>query len=96
MHGETTDGSKKRHDSLSEAEADRAIQVVKRKLSSQLSAEADVRQLIFEATDEGNLSRMYCGKTNPVTPLILKDGLHLHELGMVGGISGWKIVGIEH
>jgi phosphatidylinositol kinase/protein kinase (PI-3 family) len=62
MHGESTTESKKRHESLPESEADRAIQVVKRKLSSGLSAEADVRQLIFEATDEGNLSRMYCGK----------------------------------
>ena len=50
------------NDSLPDMEADRAIQMVKRKLSSRLSAEADVRRLILEATDEGNLSRMYCGK----------------------------------
>jgi phosphatidylinositol kinase/protein kinase (PI-3 family) len=50
------------NESLPDMEADRAIQMVKRKLSSRLSAEADVRRLILEATDEGNLSRMYCGK----------------------------------
>jgi len=50
-------------ESLPDLEADRAIQMVKRKLLSRLSAEADVRRLILEATDEGNLSRMYCGKT---------------------------------
>jgi len=42
-------------ESLPDLEADRAIQMVKRKLLS--------RRLILEATDEGNLSRMYCGKT---------------------------------
>ena len=61
MHGETTKASGKLPESLPESEADRAIQMVKRKLASRLSAEADVRRLILEATDEGNLSRMYCG-----------------------------------
>jgi FATC domain len=61
MQGETTKASGKRPESLPEVEADRAIQMVKRKLASRLSAEADVRRLILEATDEGNLSRMYCG-----------------------------------
>jgi phosphatidylinositol kinase/protein kinase (PI-3 family) len=63
MQGETTKTARRQTDSLPEAEADRAIQTVKRKLSSRLSAEADVRRLILEATDEGNLSRMYCGMT---------------------------------
>ena len=61
MHGETGKVSGKVSESLPEAEADRAIQMVKRKLASRLSTEADVRRLILEATDEGNLSRMYCG-----------------------------------
>ena len=62
LHGEDrNNGFKKQHESFPEAEADRAIQVVKRKLSSRLGAEADVRQLVLEATDEGNLSRMYFG-----------------------------------
>ena len=75
MHAETTKGSGKTPDSLPESEADRAIQIVKRKLSSRLSAEADVRRLIIEATDEGNLSRMYCG-------------MHVHCLLRVL-IAGW-------
>jgi hypothetical protein len=61
MRGANTKMSGKRPESGPEMEADRAIQLVKRKLSSRLSAEADVRRLILEATDEGNLSRMYCG-----------------------------------
>ena len=61
MHGNATKASGKLAESVSEAEADRAIQMVKRKLASRLSAEADVRRLILEATDEGNLSKMYCG-----------------------------------
>jgi phosphatidylinositol kinase/protein kinase (PI-3 family) len=58
--------SEKQPESGPELEADRAIQLVRRKLSSRLSAEADVRQLILEATDEGNLSRMYCGLPNRI------------------------------
>jgi phosphatidylinositol kinase/protein kinase (PI-3 family) len=61
MQGETSKSSTKPSESLPEMEADRAIQVVRRKLSSRLSVEADVRRLILEATDEGNLSRMYSG-----------------------------------
>lgn len=61
MQTETSKASGNPPESLPELEADRAIQMVKRKLSSRLSSEADVRRLILEATDEGNLSRMYCG-----------------------------------
>jgi FATC domain len=61
MQGEARKSSERLSESLPELEADRALQMVKRKLSSRLSAEADVRRLILEATDEGNLSRMYCG-----------------------------------
>jgi len=61
MQGETSRTSVKQSESLVESEADRALQLVKRKLSSRLSPEADVRRLILEATDEGNLSRMYGG-----------------------------------
>jgi hypothetical protein len=64
MQSPKTKMSEKQPESGPEMEADRAIQLVKRKLSSRLSAEADVRRLILEATDEGNLSRMYCGKLN--------------------------------
>ena len=74
MHGETAKASGKLPESLPEAEADRAIQMVKRKLASRLSAEADVRRLILDATDEGNLSRMYCG-INPELLLFLIDRL---------------------
>jgi len=71
MHGETAKASGKLPESLPEAEADRAIQMVKRKLASRLSAEADVRRLILEATDEGNLSRMYCGINPELSPLLI-------------------------
>ena len=64
MQGTTAKMSGKQPESGPEMEADRAIQLVKRKLSSRLSAEADVRRLILEATDEANLSRMYCGAVN--------------------------------
>jgi hypothetical protein len=68
MHGETGKASGKLPESLPELEADRAIQMVKRKLASRLSTEADVRRLILEATDEGNLSRMYCGIDLKLSP----------------------------
>ena len=61
MQNQETKTHGRQDDSLPDMEADRAIQMVKRKLSSRLSPEADVRRLILEATDEGNLSRMYCG-----------------------------------
>lgn len=61
MQNEETNAPGRQNENLPEMEADRAIQMVNRKLSSRLSAEADVRRLIIEATDEGNLSRMYCG-----------------------------------
>lgn len=83
MQGETNRSSTKQPDNIPEMEADRAIQVVKHKLSSRLSVEADVRRLILEATDEGNLSRMYCGNAIIVPCLILtiKDGPHSHSTG---------------
>jgi serine-protein kinase ATM len=65
-------------ETVAESEADRAIQVVKRKLASRLSAEADVRRLILEATDEGNLSRMYCGES-VISEVNVKGGPHGHD-----------------
>lgn len=80
MHGETGKASGKLPESLPEAEADRAIQTVKRKLASRLSAEADVRRLILEATDEGNLSRMYCGNNPKLSHCAYRQvGQHLHN-----------------
>jgi len=61
IQGEDKNVSAKQPESLPGSEADRAIQMVRRKLLSRLSPEADVRSLIFKATDEGNLSRMYSG-----------------------------------
>jgi hypothetical protein len=84
MQGETTKTAERQTDTLPEAEADRAMQMVKRKLSSRLSAEADVRRLILEATDEGNLSRMYCGITSDNSSVLEADfqgGQHLHNFG---------------
>lgn len=43
------------------AEAERALNVVKKKLAATLSVEAMVNELIREATDEKNLSAMYAG-----------------------------------
>ena len=54
-------------ENLPELEAERALQMVKRKLSSRLSPEADVRRLSLEAMDEGNLSRMYAGTLQPLS-----------------------------
>jgi len=61
MQNEETNAPGRQNEILPEMEADRAIHMVKRKLCSRLIDEADVRRLIIEATDEGNLSRMYCG-----------------------------------
>lgn len=66
MKNEETNAPGRQNENLPDMEADRAIQMVKRKLSSRLSAEADVRRLIIEATDEGNLSRMYCGMNSKI------------------------------
>jgi phosphatidylinositol kinase/protein kinase (PI-3 family) len=77
MRGVTNKTSTRASDSLPEMEADRAIQLVRRKLSSRLSVEADVRRLILEATDEGNLSRMYSGIA------------HAQFLFLASLISGW-------
>jgi len=79
MQSTTTKLSGKQPESVPEMEADRAVQMVKRKLSSRLSAEADVRRLILEATDEGNLSRMYCGMPIPIHETNVQGGQRLHE-----------------
>lgn len=42
-------------------EADRALTVVKKKLSRSLSVQATVNELIQQATDERNLAVLYCG-----------------------------------
>jgi len=79
MRRETTNVSAKVPETGPEAEADRAIQVVKHKLGSRLSAEADVRRLIIDATDEGNLSRMYCGTVTKYPNSNQQGGLHLRK-----------------
>ena len=45
------------------SEADRALEVVRKKLSKTLSATATVNDLINQATDERNLAVLYSGKT---------------------------------
>jgi ataxia telangiectasia mutated family protein len=45
----------------SEAEADRALMVVAKKLSKTLSVGATVNELIQQASDERNLAVLYCG-----------------------------------
>ena len=42
-------------------EADRALTVVKKKLSRSLSVQATVNELIQSATDERNLAVLFCG-----------------------------------
>jgi FATC domain len=65
----------------SEAEADRAIQMVRSKLSSRLNVEADVRRLVLEATDPYALSKMYGGLSLVLLTLTFKDGVHIISRG---------------
>jgi ataxia telangiectasia mutated family protein len=47
---------------VSEAdEAERALTVIRQKLSQQLSAEAAVKELVYQATDKTNLAMIFCG-----------------------------------
>ena len=43
------------------SEADRALTVVEKKLGKSLSVEAQVNELIVQASDEKNLAVLYCG-----------------------------------
>ena len=70
--------------------ADRAINVVKRKLASLLSPEADVRRLVLEATHMENLSRMFHGTAfGPVSILTIRLGCILlkHSSGLGEEVS---------
>jgi hypothetical protein len=71
LQRETADLTAVERDLEELSNADRAINVVKRKLASLLSPEADVRRLVLEATNTGNLSRMFHGKASCVEILIL-------------------------
>ncbi|KAK3494880.1 uncharacterized protein B0T23DRAFT_313216 [Neurospora hispaniola] len=56
-------GDKKTTKNLNEpSEADRALEVVRKKLSKTLSVMATVNDLINQATDERNLAVLFCGK----------------------------------
>lgn len=56
-------GDKKLTKNLNEpSEADRALEVVRKKLSKTLSVMATVNDLINQATDERNLAMLFCGK----------------------------------
>lgn len=74
MQRETVDLAAAEDGSDELSNADRAINVVKRKLASRLSPEADVRRLVLEATDVGNLSRMFNGPS-PWAMLFLMNRL---------------------
>lgn len=56
------DGPDKPKKEESEAEADRALTVVAKKLSKTLSVGATVNELIQQATDEKNLAVLYSGE----------------------------------
>jgi hypothetical protein len=74
LQRETADLTAAEKDLEELSNADRAISVVKRKLASLLSPEADVRRLVLEATDMGNLSRMFHGMTSCVDNSNLRLG----------------------
>jgi ataxia telangiectasia mutated family protein len=57
----SVDGVEKPKKAESEAEADRALTVVAKKLSKTLSVSATVNELIQQASDERNLAVMYAG-----------------------------------
>lgn len=67
------------------SEADRALEIVRKKLSKTLSATATVNDLINQATDERNLAVLYSGKLISVRLIqsseliIIQDGLHMLE-----------------
>lgn len=61
-----TDVAKKDKKKVNEpSEADRSLEVVRKKLSKSLSVSATVNDLINQATDERNLAVLYCGKSLP-------------------------------
>lgn len=61
--GEVTGGQNKAREVVNEpSEADRALTVVKKKLSKTLSVTATVNDLINQASDERNLAVLYSGK----------------------------------
>lgn len=75
------------------SEADRALTVVRKKLSKTLSVTATVNDLINQATDERNLAVLYSGMFPPrfaiilFTTNIVQVGLHMRkELGESEGI----------
>ena len=55
------EGGKKKGEDREPGEADRALTVVKKKLSRSLSVQATVNELIQQATDERNLAVLFCG-----------------------------------
>lgn len=55
------------------SEADRALEVVRKKLSKTLSVTATVNDLINQATDERNLAVLYSGKFHLDLPIIVID-----------------------
>jgi ataxia telangiectasia mutated family protein len=71
------DGGGKKNAQVNEpSEADRALEVVRKKLSKTLSVTATVNDLINQATDEKNLAVLYSGRLSPGS-LFLNDMLIL-------------------
>lgn len=67
--GDTTGGNGKTREAINEpSEADRALTVVKKKLSKTLSVTATVNDLINQASDDRNLAVLYAGMVEPQTP----------------------------
>ena len=84
-------GEKRTKSSVNEpSEADRAIEVVKKKLSKTLSVMATVNDLINQATSLSNLAVLYSGKARPAHPHslavyvmvadVLQAGRHMLDL----------------
>ena len=84
-------GEKRTKSSVNEpSEADRAIEVVKKKLSKTLSVMATVNDLINQATSLSNLAVLYSGKSRPAHPHslavyvmvadVLQAGRHMLDL----------------
>ena len=71
--GEDDDAEMEGKRSVNEpSEADRALEVVRKKLSKTLSVNATVNDLINQATDERNLAVLYSGKFLP--PILAMSG----------------------
>lgn len=81
---EAKKGTKQAGHTNEPSEADRALEVVRKKLSKALSVTATVNDLINQATDERNLAVLYSGKHITSGLRFLNLGLLLTKLRMGG------------